>query len=186
MPQQTNYEKVLARRASYDPSALETLYELYLDRIYRYISSRISNSYDVDDLVSDTFVKVIKGIENLENRHDFSFSAWIFAIARNVVIDFYRKKGYYPNKVGLESLSKNPAPYLDPSVIIIETESYTELHTYLKRLPYRRQEVMRLKYFGGLRNKEIAKVLGIEERTVASHLSRGLKDLYEIYQKAYY
>jgi DNA-directed RNA polymerase specialized sigma24 family protein len=47
----------------------------------------------------------------------------------------------------------------------------------------RRREIVALRYFGGLRNQEIAAVLGLGERTVAAHLSRALRDLHAAYQR---
>ena len=50
----------------------------------------------------------------------------------------------------------------------------------------RRQEIVTLKFFGDLRNTEIAQVLGLDERTVASHLCRGLADLHRLYKETFF
>jgi RNA polymerase sigma-70 factor, ECF subfamily len=49
-------------------------------------------------------------------------------------------------------------------------------------LPPRRRDILLLKFFGGLRNQEIARMLNLDERTVASHLSRALDDLRRLYE----
>ena len=54
---------------------------------------------------------------------------------------------------------------------------FAHLRRLVEELPPRRREVISLKYFGGLQNREIAAVLGLDERTVASNLSRALNDL---------
>jgi RNA polymerase sigma-70 factor (ECF subfamily) len=182
MPQEIEYESILARRASHDPVALQTLYKLYFHRIYNYVSVRINHPQDTEDLVSDIFLQVVKNLPKFNNRYEFSFGAWVFTIARNVVIDFYRQKGCTPQELKLEEIA-NESINSDPCVLLIEREKHFELYDLLNVLPDRRREVVTLKYFGGLRNLEIAQIMGIDERTVASHLSRGLKDLYEAYKK---
>jgi len=58
------------------------------------------------------------------------------------------------------------------------------LHHQLRALTPRRQEIVALRFFGGLRNREIAAVLDLDERTVAAHLARGLADLQRAYLAA--
>jgi len=181
MTEDSQYEKTLAQRASYDPAAFQTLYELYFDRVYRYVVNRIGHPEDAEDVVSEIFVQVIKGLPKFRNRHAPSFAAWIFTIARNTIIDFYRRKGRTPQHVALGDLADEWSSGCDPYRLLVERENRSELRTLLQQLPDRRREVVTLRYFAGLRNLEIADVMGIDERTVASHLSRGLKDLYEAY-----
>ena len=55
------------------------------------------------------------------------------------------------------------------------------MHRMIARLPERRREIITLRFYGELRNQEIAEVLGLDVRTVASHLSRGLRDLHALW-----
>jgi DNA-directed RNA polymerase specialized sigma24 family protein len=57
-------------------------------------------------------------------------------------------------------------------------EQFLNLRCLIGTLSPRRQEIITLKFFGGLRNREIALMLALDERTVASHLCRGLEDLH--------
>jgi RNA polymerase sigma-70 factor (ECF subfamily) len=179
-PQQ---EHLLVRRAVHDLTAFQSLYELYFKRVYSYVAARVSNQLDVEDLVSDIFLLVVKGLPQFKNHHNFSFGAWIFTIARNLVTDFYRRQGRTIDTDQLDTLENDVVDPVEIDGPLLEHELATELLTMLKRLPEQRREVIILKYFSGLRNKQIAQVLALDERTVASHLSRGLKDLYEFYAK---
>jgi RNA polymerase sigma-70 factor (ECF subfamily) len=183
MPQEIEYERSLARRASRDPVALQALYKLYFHRVYNYVSVRINHAQDTEDLVSDIFLQVVKNLSKFNNRYELSFGAWVFTIARHVVIDYYRQQGCAPQELKLEETAYESIYNSDPCVLLIEREKHFELYNLLNLLPDRRRKVVTLKYFGGLRNLEIAEIMGIDERTVASHLSRGLKDLYEAYKK---
>ena len=70
-----------------------------------------------------------------------------------------------------------------PDEAVLRKEQFTRLHSMISSLSPRRQEVISLKFFAELRNKEIAEILGLDERSVASHLSRALDDLQKKYHQ---
>ena len=70
-----------------------------------------------------------------------------------------------------------------PENVLLQKEQLAHMRGMLATLSPRRQEVLTLKFFGELQNWEIAKVLGLDERTVASHLCRGLEDLHRKYSE---
>ena len=93
-------------------------------------------------------------------------------------MDYYRK-----HRAVLLSLdSGDNLPELashtpSPEETLTQEEAFQHMRAVVATLSPRRQEIITLKFFGGLRNREIADILGLDERTVASHLSRGLRDL---------
>lgn len=183
MPDDADYEMTLAGRASHDPVAFQTLYELYFERLYSYVMARLGNREDAEDVVSGIFLNVIKGLRSFKNHREKSFAAWIFTIARNTLSDFVRQRSRQPQAIDFDGSLEADEDMLQPEPILIQRERESELRTMLALLPERRREVLILRYFAGLKNIEIALVLGIDERTVASNLSRGLKDLYLHYGK---
>ena len=70
-----------------------------------------------------------------------------------------------------------------PDALLLQKERFLRLQEMLHTLSPRRQEIISLRFFGGLRNQEIAEVLGLSEKTVASHLCRGLDDLQTKYRQ---
>lgn len=171
-------EQELIEQVRDDPNAFRELYRYYFPRIYGYIAARVGQ--DAEDLVSETFLKAIEGWDGFTYRGEGALAAWLFRIAVNVVNNFYRK---HPVKlITLDMPLVSDSLPLDSTLVQQETAAL--LHRLVQTLPQRRQEVITLKYFGGLRNQEIAQVLHLDERTVASHLSRGLDELYEKYQAA--
>ncbi len=83
----------------------------------------------------------------------------------------------------LDDVTRQPSADPAPNECALRHEASATLHRHLRALPPRRQEVVALRFFGGLRNREIAAVLDLDERTVAAHLSRGLLDLHRRYQR---
>ncbi len=173
-------EHQLLQAVKHNPAAFRELYRLYFPRIYGYIASRVGSRQDAEDLTSETFLKAIEGLDGFTYRGEGALAAWLFKIATNTVNGFYRKN---PSRlVSLDMPITSDSPPLEHSLMQQETSAL--LRQLIQTLPQRRQEVIRLKYFGGLRNQEIALVLGLDERTVASHLSRGLEDLHHKLQQA--
>ncbi len=174
-------ERALLKKARQDPAAFKALYDHYFPRVYAYVSYRVGRVQDVEDLVADTFLRVVEGLDEFRWRGEGSFAAWLFRIAHNLVSDFYRRGRGSEEIVPLDELPELEASNLLPADVVLQEEKFAYLRRLIGTLPPRRQEVITLKFFGGLRNKEIAALLGLDERTVASHLCRGVKELYRKY-----
>ena len=81
----------LAVRSRIDPEAFGVLYDRYCDRIYRFVYSRVRDPGNAEDLTAEVFFKALRGITTYHPSAG-SFSAWIFRIARNTVIDHLRAR----------------------------------------------------------------------------------------------
>jgi len=173
-------EKEWLARAPEDPQALKRLYEHYFPRLYAYVSYRVGRVQDTEDLVAETFLKAIEKIDSFEWRHKNSFAAWLFSIARNLISNFYRQEQSWET-VPLDELPNLQASELLPENVVLQKEKFQRLRKLIGTLTPRQQEIITLRFFGGLRNREIAEVLGIDERTVAAHLCRGLETAHRKY-----
>lgn len=178
-------EREWVEQARRDPQAFKQLYHRYFPRVYAYVSYRVGRVQDAEDLVAETFLRVMEGLGRFEWRHDASFAAWLFRIAHNLVSDFHRQGRQHGAPVPLEDLPDLQASVLLPEDAVLQKEKFAHLRQLIGTLSPRRQEVVTLKFFGGLRNQEIAQVLDLDERTVASHLCRGLDDLHRRYVEGF-
>jgi len=176
MTLEQEYEYI--QQAQKDLRAFMHLYDHYFPRIHAYVHYRVHNSQDAEDLIADTFFKAIRKLGSFKWRNEGSFAAWLFCIAHNLIVDYYRQREW--TVLSLEtsdSLTKPTSQASLPEVVLTQQETFRQVRALIATLSPRRQEVITLKFFGGLRNHEIANILGLDERTVASHLSRGLRDL---------
>lgn len=176
------HEERLVEDARYDSQAFRQLYSLYFPRLYAYVSYRVGQAQDTEDLVSQTFMKVVEEIDGFQWRHDNSFAAWLFRIAHNLISNYHRRNRRVAEPLPLEQLPEIAASALLPDDIVLRKETFAQLHQLIGTLPDRRREVVTLRFFGGLNNREIARVLNIDERTVASNLCRALDDLQRHYE----
>src|SRR5690349_13041035 len=100
---------LVARAQRGDREALEELYLLHFDRIYSYLHMTVGNRHDAEDLTTQTFLKMLESIGRFQWRA-VPFSAWLFRIAHNVAMDFFRAS----QRVQLEEEVPEPAE-LEPT-----------------------------------------------------------------------
>jgi RNA polymerase sigma-70 factor (ECF subfamily) len=175
-------EQRLIEQARSDPEAFRALYRAYFAKVYGYVAYRVGRKQDAEDLVADIFVKVLEHLDRFEYRGDGSFAAWVFRIASNHVNAFYRRSGRRGEPIPLADLPEIQGTSPRPDEVLLKKEQFDILRRMIGTLPPRRQEVITLRFFGGLRNQEIAVLLDLDERTIASHLARALTDLNRRYR----
>ncbi len=171
-----------AERPPQTPAEWDAFCQAALPRVYAYIAARVPVPQDAEDLAAGVFLKAVRNRDQFNGRHERSLAAWLFAIARRAVADFYRRAGPEAEALEEEALAAQAA-HPTPETAVLQAERRAELLGLIRALPPRRREIVALRYFGGLRNQEIAAVLGLGERTVAAHLSRALRDLHAAYQR---
>ncbi len=176
-------EQQLVHQACQDVAAFHALYDRYFPRVYSYVHYRVGQVQDAEDLVSQTFLKALEGMHRFEYREGQSFASWLFRIAHNLVNDLYSRPQHEGTTVPIDAVLDLPDPHLLPDDVAVQQEQFNYLRQLIRTLSPRRQEVIILKFYGGLRNREIAGALGLDERSVASHLCRGLEDLQQRYSE---
>lgn len=174
------HERGLIERARREPEAVRELYFHYFPRVYAYVAYRVGRVWDAEDLTAEIFLKMVEALGQFEYRGEGSFAAWIFRIAHNAVSQFYRQQR--PEPESLDDLPDIQSDDLSPDETLLLKERFQRLRARIGLLSPRRQEIITLRFFGGLRNQEIAAVLNLDERTVAAHLCRAIEDLQRYYE----
>lgn len=171
-------EKVLLYRlkTKQDPEAFAALYDKYVQRIYRFVYFKVGSQAEAEDVTSEVWLKAWNYVQ--EQREIGSFSGLLYRIARNAIIDLYRKKAARPGEAtalgeaGLE-LSDGGRWYADVSARA-DTERIVE---FLKKLKHEYREVITLRYIDELSVEEIAAIMGKGQLAVRVTLHRALKRL---------
>lgn len=145
-------ERELVERAKGDPAAFGELYEFYFDRIYAYVFYQLKDHPKTQDVVSEIFLKVLTNIGKFVWQ-DRPFSAWLYRIARNCVVDHIRANQKETGFATLDFL--DPDERLPEEVVekLAEAEMIRQL---VARLPHEQQEVIQLRFNEGLKFKDIA------------------------------
>jgi len=163
-----------------DPALLDRLIEQYQYRLFRYLVYITGNKERAEDFFQETWIRV------LERGHQYDgkskFEAWLFAIARHLVIDWQRSK----KAQSLDSLTdpeqENPLQFVnekEPSALhqMLTHETQENVQASLSQLPAIYREVLVLRFQEELQIEEMAGVLSVPLSTVKSRLYRGLEAL---------
>jgi RNA polymerase sigma-70 factor (ECF subfamily) len=148
------------------------LYRQYLPRILNYVRLRVDGEDLAQDLTASVFERAVSRQHTLRRRE--AFGAWLFQIARTTVAGYYRQRRPV---VALELADEQQAPNPSPPEALIHQQELDRLQGVLSTLSEREQEIIRLKFGGGLGNQEIARVMRLRAGHVAVILYRALRKL---------
>lgn len=160
-----------------DTEAFEHLYKMYFTPIYRYIYFRVKNKEEAENLVQEVFLKAYKSISGLQKTIDRPL-AYFFTIARNAVIDHWRKK----KEILAEENFFDKIPSDEPSPLKTAEKREIEETTRraIRQLTEEQQEVVILKFINEMSNQEISKLLNKSEEAIRQLQCRALKALRKI------
>lgn len=154
--------------------------------LHTYISARISDQSIVEDILQDVFLKVYTSIDSLKDKT--KIKNWIFKIARNIIIDYYKKRKLRTYDIESnhheynEALPGNNEPFIEtPSILIA-----SGLRSMIKTLPEKYAQALILVELEGKSQTELAKELGISISGVKSRVQRGRRLLRESLLKCCY
>jgi len=156
-------EESLVRRAKQrDQEAFAQLYEGYFDKIYRYVAIRIGDRMEAEDITQQVFLNAIKAISSFRWR-GIPFSAWLFRIAHNQVVDYLRRKTKRATIPLDESLV---ASDYDPQLIAGQKLDIERLHSATGKLTPAQREAISLRFAGELSIAQVARIMGKSEGAV--------------------
>ncbi len=157
--------------ARQDPQVFGELYSLYVQPVFRYLYSRIGSLPEAEDATAQTFLAALERFPSY--RHDGYFASWLFSIARNKAVDFFRRRR---KETPLDDAESLPA---DDNLLqqVIKTERIAALSKLIGALPEEEQELIRLRYVAELSFAEIGRLFRQKEDTVKKTLYRLLARL---------
>jgi RNA polymerase sigma-70 factor (ECF subfamily) len=162
-----------------DRAAVEALYALYADRIYRYLLARVGDAEPAADLTTEVFVRMIgqlAGFRLNRERPAASFSAWLYRIAANLAADHHRRRRRFV-QVSLDPALPLPAREPGPDAVAEQHEAAAQLAQALQGLSEEQRLVVIGKFVEGMSNPEVAAWLGKTEGAVKSLQHRALQTL---------
>ncbi len=172
----TNEGPLLERAKTYDPEALAELYDRYAPKMYAYIYRRVGEATLAEDLTGELFLRVVRAISNDQAWRE-SFSAWLYRIAHNLVVDHYRslpEEPHHPVEPSMQGDSGDLAATLEGRA---ERE---RLRAATRRLTPDQQEVLALRFGEGLTSRETGRILNKSTGAVEALQHRALASLRRI------
>ena len=177
-------EAALVAAAQRDPRDFGPLYELYVDRIYRYAYRRVGTHHEAEDITAQTFQQALQALPNYQWR-GLPFGAWLFRIAGNIINRRGRTSGREVAVEDVTIFSGFEPMDDDPADHVWRSEQASELGDLIKRLPPDQQRVLVLKFSHGLKNREIGDLMGRSEGAIKQLVHRALVALRATMERTY-
>jgi RNA polymerase sigma-70 factor (ECF subfamily) len=173
------FGSLLAKAKAGEQAAFGEIYNLYFKKIYQFIYYRVGHKEIAEDLAEDVFLKAFTKISSVSE--NAAFLGWLYQIARNQVIDYYREK---KQLVGLDEV-ENTLEYETNVIDIVNLEQQQKvLLKFIKDLAPEQQIVLKLKFFEDLENAEIAEMLHKNEGAIRVIQHRAITKLQELIKKS--
>ena len=160
------------------------LYDEFMPKVFAYIHYRVNDRQTTEDLTSIVFEKAMVNFSKYSS-DKAAFSTWLFAIARNSVIDYFRtdakRRHVDLDGENIDVASSEPSPGEQ-----MEKQSEKEcLLNCLSKLGDQDQEIVRLKFAAEMTNRQISKMLKLSESNVGVRLFRAMRRLREDFQESW-
>jgi RNA polymerase sigma-70 factor (ECF subfamily) len=153
--------------------ALRSFYERFFAPVYRYVLASVGHHQDAEDIAADVFVKAFRNLDRFQVRSK-PVTAWLFRIARNEVIDHYRRRGRRIAAASIGAQQIEHAGRYDP---MEATGLVMDLAEAVRALREAQRDAVLLRLVAGLSTREAAETMKIPEGTLRSHLHHAIKAL---------
>jgi len=157
-----------------DDSGLDEIIIEYSDGLILFLTNIVGNIHIAKELAEDTFVAL--GTKKPKYKGKSSFKTWLYAIGRNIAINYLRKEAKY-SLVSIEETPELISEETAVEIAYIKKEQNIAVHRAMRKLNPDYQQVLWLTYFEGLSNTEAAKVMKKSVRSIESLLYRAKKSL---------
>ena len=150
--------------------SFEIVYEKYFSDIYNFIYGQILHRERAEDLVSDIFIKAMTNYERFDPSRS-SVRTWLTNIARNTLIDDYRKNSIRKS-VSLDDEDNYTEPSYEDEYKVLKEDDEREVYRILSLLSESERELAGMIYFQNMKNNEIGEILGINAKAVSERRRR--------------
>jgi RNA polymerase sigma-70 factor (ECF subfamily) len=154
----------------------DAIYNEQVARLYNYFLYRVNQQTTAEDLTATTFKRAWMNRTQFDPQRG-SVAAWLFGIARHVLVDYYRQRP--PRMMSIEDAYRAASP-LDTEHTVQQRIDADMLGRLLQELPQREQEVIALKYGAEMTNRDIADLTDLSESNVGTILHRTVNKLHAL------
>lgn len=157
---------LLAKIADGDELAFEEFYHLFEQRLYRFIKTKLNDSFEAADILNETFLEVWRKAASFEGRS--KVSTWLFGIAYYKTVDRMRKRNPIPMQD--ETFADIADESDDVLTCLLDAEAGNQVRYCLENLKQDHRTVMHLAFFEDLKYREIAAIVDCPENTVKTRM----------------
>ena len=176
LPSKEEVEDLVRQAQQGHSEAFAGLYEAYYDKIYRYVMFKTGDTLEAEDLTEEVFLRMLESIGSFKWQ-GYPFTSWLFRIAHNLVIDYYRKAGRQKKTSLDDAMRVVGTDNVDVDRKLDVELSIKEVKEAMGGLTRLQQEVLSLRFAGGLSVAETAEAMGKKENAVKALQHAAIKKL---------
>jgi RNA polymerase sigma-70 factor (ECF subfamily) len=175
----TQDETLLEQARQYDAQALAEIYDLYAEPIYRYLYRFLGEAHTAEDLTSEAFLKLLTVLDSPQAPRD-QLQGWLYRVARNLAVDWYRDHGKYTTlSLNEELVSRGESPLAR----LERAQDRQQLRAALLELTADQQQVLILRFAQNLKIQEVAQLMGKSEGAVKLLQYRATRRLQKLLER---
>ncbi len=167
-----------------DESAFTDIYRYFADPLGGYVARRVSGE-DIEDVVSDVWVKITQSLQTYAPKEGGSFRAWFWRVAMTVVVDYYRKKKPETPMEDMDLPSLVDGMGDTPETPLEEyqrAQLSTRLHDAISTLPNGQRDIIEMSFLQDLTHAEISEITGKSEGNIRIIKMRALRDMRRLWE----
>jgi RNA polymerase sigma-70 factor, ECF subfamily len=168
--------EIIVRAQRNDQWAYEQIYNRYVDALYRYLYARCGNAAMAEEALGELWLRVVQHLPRFRvpaDGADQAFSAWLYRIARNLLVDMQRSHRFTAGDIPA-SLA---APTAELDAAVQQRDEHRQLVDAVNRLTADQREVILLRFHGEMTSAEVAQRTGRSETAVKALQHRALAAL---------
>lgn len=165
-------EQLIEELRALSEPAWSEVYRRHAQQVYAYIYYRLGDQHTAEDLSADVFVKAITGIKGYGYRGS-PLLAWLYRIAHNVTVDYRKAAAKRSQQVMVEA----PEQLAERHDALQALDDREDMMGAVRALTEDQQQVVILRFYHGMSNAEVARVVGKPESAVKALQSRALRSL---------
>jgi RNA polymerase sigma-70 factor, ECF subfamily len=165
-------EHQLIEAARQDPARFQELYDRYFDQIYSYVFYHCGSREQAEDITAATFQRGLEDLSNFQWR-GVPYSAWLYRVAGNMLSRDRRR----PAWLELQDTQYRGDVDEEPDQVVLRLDENNRLHDAIRELPADQRQAILLRFFAGMRNKEVGRVMNRSEGAVKLLVFRAVSNL---------
>lgn len=165
-------EHQLIEAARQDPARFQELYDRYFDQIYSYVYYHCGSREQAEDITAAAFQRGLEDLPNFQWR-GVPYSAWLYRVAGNLLSRDRRR----PAWLELQDLHYQGGVDEEPDQVVLRLDQNSRLHDAIQKLPADQRQAILLRFFAGMRNREVGRVMNRSEGAVKLLVFRAVSNL---------
>ncbi len=181
-------DQLVQSYAKGNPEAFDVLLQRHQSKLLNYITQQCNNAQLAEDIFQETFVKAIVTIKNGNYTENGKFANWLFRIARNLVIDHFRRESvegtYSTDDKDFDVLNRKELSGSTIEDELVDLQIKEDVRRLIKALPFVQMQVLVMRYYRNLSFKEIAELTGVSINTALGRMRYAILNLRRMAQES--